>query len=175
MATIECICPPKADGAPRHASDEVRLREKLDFRSARAARLAIVFAKQEDDDIGVAELQAILTESYLLFGIESWTVADEKGRKTEPTRAAIRALMEEHPDAADVISDEATNLYNSQVIDPLVKRASALSQPTPTDASTSATPGSITPRKRSRPSSTTTTRTDGIETTSLSLAGASNS
>ena len=168
---IPCVCPPKADGEPRHISDRVELRDRLDFRSARAARTAIMFAKQEDPDIGEAELQAILTESYLLFGIASWSVTDDKGKKTDPTRPAIRAFMEDNAEAADEVADAATGLYNVQVIDPLVRRASALSQPTPTDASTSVTTGSTTPPKPSKRSSTSTTRMDATGMTSSSHAG----
>jgi hypothetical protein len=173
---IECVCPPTSTGDVRHPKgDRVELRETLDFRSARSARTAIIFAKQEDPDIGVAELQTILTESYILFGIESWTIVDAKGKRVEVSRAAIRSFMEEHWEAADTVCDAATNLYNEKVVDPLVRRASALSQPTPTDASTSATPGPTPRQKPSRRSSTSTIRMDGIETTSSLHAGASSS
>ena len=175
MATIECVCPPKADGTPRHVTDEVTLREKLDFRGALVARNEVAVLKSEDSDAGVAEILAVLTETYLLQGIESWTLTDEKGKPLAVTKASVRALMAEHPDAAMTIGDEADGLYTQAVIAPLLARASTSSPPTPITGSTSATTGSSpTPPKRPKRSSTFTTQTDGIERMSASPAGGSN-
>lgn len=176
MATIGCICPPKADGTPRHVTDEVRLREKLDFRSALIARNTVAWLKEEDPGAGVAEILAALTEVYLVVGIESWTLVDARNKPLPVSKAAIRTVIEEHPDEAMVIGDEADGLYTEAVITPLVARASNSSPPTPIARSTSATTGSSPARpKRSKPSSTFTTQTDGIERMSASHAGASNS
>ena len=174
MATIGCICPPKADGTPRHITDEVTLRERLDFRSALWARNTVAVLKQEDAEASVAEILAALTEVYLLVGIESWTLVDAKNKPVPVSKAAIRALLAEHPDEAMTIGDEADGLYTEAVIAPLLARASNFSPPTPIAGSTSATTGSSPGHpKRSRPSSTSTTPTDGIARMSASLAGGS--
>lgn len=169
---ITCVCPPTQEGKPRHLADRVELREKLDFRSALTARNAIALAKEEDDDISSAEILAVLTEHYLVLGISSWSLVDAKGKKVEPSRAAIRQFIAEHPDEAMEIGDAADALYSAAVILPLVARAQRSSQPTPTTGSTSATTDSSPrPRKPSKPSSTTTTRMDATGTTSPLHAG----
>ena len=86
---IVCPCPAK-DGAPRHVSDTVTLRETLDFRAATTIRNSIAFAKAEDPDLSSAEMLAILTEGYLLFGIEAWSLTDEKNKAVPATKPEIR-------------------------------------------------------------------------------------
>ncbi len=176
MAVIDCVCPQRPDGSARHADgDTVTLREKLDFRSALHARNTVILLRQ-DDVTDAAEILAALTEVYLRVGIESWTLADAKGKAVPVSREAVAALMTDHPDAAMTIGDEADELYSEAVISPLVARASKSSPPTPTKDSTSVTNGSSpTPRKRSKPSLTTTTRTDGTGQTSPLHAGGFNS
>jgi hypothetical protein len=172
MATIGCVCPPKADGTPRYVTDEVTLREKLDFRSALVARNTVAVLKQEDAEASVAEILAALTEVYLLFGIESWTLTDAKGKPLEVSKQAVRALMADHADAATVIGDEADGLYTEAVIAPLLARASTSSPPTSTSGSTSATTGSSpTPRKQPKRSSISTIPTAVTERMSASPGG----
>ena len=173
MAVIPCVCPPKPDGAPRHANgDTVNLRPKLDFRSALSARNTVILIKQEDPDASAADILASLTEVYLLLGIESWTLTDGKGKAVPVSRQAVRDLMAEHSEEAMTIGDEADGLYSEAVITPLVVRASSYSPPTPISGSTSVTNGSSSvPRKRSKRYSTTTTPTDVIETMSASPVG----
>jgi hypothetical protein len=173
MAHIECVCPVRPDGAVRHPNgDTVTLREKLDFRSALTARNTVILIKQEDEQADAAAILAALTEVYLLMGITSWTLVDAKAKPLPVSRDNVRALMDEHPDAAMEIGDEADGLYSEAVITPLVARASSYSPPTPITGSTSATNGaSPARRKRPKPSSITTSRTDVIETMSASPAG----
>jgi len=176
MATIECACPPTPAGDVRHPDgDLVTLRERLDFRSSLTARNAIVVLKSEDADASPGEILAALTETYLLVGIESWTLVDARGKPVPVSKAAIRVLMEEHQESAMAIGDEADGLYNEAVIGPLVRKASSSSPPTPIGASTSATGGGSPPRKRSRPSSTSTTPMAATERMSASPAGGSSS
>ncbi len=172
MAVIDCVCPQRPDGSARHPDgDTVTLRPKLDFRSALHARNTVILLRQEGVE-DVAEILASLTEVYLRVGIESWTLVDAKGKAVPVSRDAVRDFMAAHPDEATTIGDEADELYSEAVISPLVARASTSSPPTPTNGSTSATNGSSqTPRKRSKPSLTTTTRTDGTGTTSPLHAG----
>ncbi len=176
MAVIECVCPPKADGTPRHPDgDTVTLRPRLDFRSALMARNTVILLKQDDDQVSVADILAALTEVYLLVGIESWTLVDSHNKPKPVTKQIIRNVIDAHPDEAMVIGDEADSLYSEAVITPLVARASTFLPPTPIDASTSATSGqSPAPRKRSKPSLTTTTQTGGTERMSASHGGVSN-
>ena len=172
---IPCVCPPKQDGQPRHTTDRIELRERLDFRSALTARNAIALAKEDDDEISSAEILAILTETYLSLGITSWSLVDEKGKKVEPSRQSIRDFIDEHPDEAMEVGEAADTLYQAAVILPLVARAARFSQPTQTTGSTSVTTGSAPkPPKQSKPSSTSTTRTGGTGMTSSQPAGVSN-
>lgn len=173
---IRCICPPKA-GVVRHpAGDTVELRERLDFRSALIARNTIVLLKQEDEDVSSAEILASLTEVYLVAGIRTWSLVDERGKPVEVSKATIRKLMDEHPDVAMDLGDAADELYSEAVILPLVTRAQNSSLSTPTSASTSATTGSSrAPRKPLKRSSTTTTPMAGTGMMQASPAGGSSS
>jgi hypothetical protein len=175
MTKIACPCPPKA-GAIRHpAGDEVGLRERLDFHSATTIRWAIYLLQQNDPSARMAEILAVLTEHYLLFGIETWTFVDEKGKPVEVTKTAIRQFLEEHPIQAQILGDVADGLY-SQVMLPLLKPAQPSSPPTPTEPLTSApTDSPKSPPKRSKRSSTSTTPTAATEPTSSSLDGDFNS
>lgn len=172
---IDCVCPPAA-GGPRHpGGDTVVLREKLDFRSALTVRNAIIMAKQDDPDMDAPEILALLTEKYLLLGIESWSLTDAKGKKVEPTRDAIRAFTQEHPDEAMEVGDAADALYSAAVILPLVERASKSSPTSPTNGSTSPTTGSPPALpKPSRRSSTSTIPMADTDMTSASPGGVSN-
>ena len=104
MAKIDCVCPPRADGEPRHPNgDTVTLKEKLDFRSAVQARNAIIVLKQDDEQADVADILASLTEVYVLVGVESWTLLDARNKPVEVNRANLRAFMADHPvEAMDV-------------------------------------------------------------------------
>ena len=175
MATIPCVCPPKATGEARHASDTVTLRQRLDFRAALTARNTVIVLKQEDPDASVAEILATLTEMYLLVGIESWSLVDTRGKAVPVSRAVIRQFIVDHPDEATAVGDEADGLYSAAVIAPLVARAQNSSPPTPTDESTSATDGQSPPKRprRSKPSSITTIPTAATARMSASPAGGS--
>ena len=72
---IRCICPPK-DGQPRHDHDTVVLREKIDFRNSIAIRNALAIEMEESGGVlDMADILAILTERFVRYGIESWSVA----------------------------------------------------------------------------------------------------
>jgi hypothetical protein len=161
---VPCTCPPKANGEPRHDQDTVTFRDRLDFRGGMVIRKAITMLKVEDPDSGAAEVLAAMSEHYMLEGISGWTLVDSKGKPVECDKPAIRRFIAEHDDIVfDNLVDVADDLYAEQVLLPLVRKASASSQPSPTEPSTSAESGSEeTPRKPSRRSSTTTTRTNGI-------------
>jgi len=179
---IRCVCPPKADGSPRHEGDTITLRDTLGFVQTQTARNAVQLARQEAREEGVpldAPLAlALLTEQYLILGIESWTLVDDKGKPIPVGRATIRAFLED-PDLDDVVSflaDEADGLYARKVMLPLLRTAANSSQPTPTESSTSPTPGSGTASADpSSPSSISTIPTAAIATTSKRRGGGSSS
>jgi len=178
MVTVACLCPPNAAGEVRHPTgDEITLREHLDFRAALTARNTMMLVKTEDPDATVADMLAALTETYLLVGIESWSLVDAKGKPIEATKAAIREHLFSRPDIAMGVGNAADGLYSQAVIAPLVALASRSSPSTSTDESTSVTKHSSPPRKPSRPSlpsSITSIPTAGTAKTSPSLAGVSN-
>lgn len=173
MVTIDCICPPKADGGARHPDgDTVTLRERLDFRAALTARNTIVLLKTEDPDASAAEVLAALTEMYLLLGVEAWSIVDAKNHPVAVSKAAVRELLLGNPDAAMTVGDAADALYSQAVILPLLARAQTSSPRTRTGGSTSATKRSSAKRPTPlRRSSTTTTPTVATEATSDSLDG----
>ena len=167
MVTVACLCPPKPGGEVRHPNgDRIALRDKLDFRSAQTARNEIVMAREEDPAASIGALMAALTETFLLVGVESWTLVDEKGKKIEVSKPAIRQYLLTNEDAAMAVAEAADELYGEAVTAPLARKAANSSQPTPTAAPTSVTNGaSPTAPKPSKRSSTSTTRTGGIAAT----------
>jgi hypothetical protein len=165
---IDCICP----GSP-HEKDTISLREKLDFRQGAGIRWAVVLAKQTDPDVSTPEILALLTEGYLLEGIEAWTLVDEKRKAIAVSKPAIREHLLSNQVAATKVGDAADLLY-SEVMLPLLMTAFRSSPDMPTDESTSATNGSsLEPPTPLRPSSTFTIPTDDTELPSRSLAGVS--
>jgi hypothetical protein len=175
MVNVACLCPPNAAGEVRHpAGDEITLREHLDFRAALTARNTIQIVKREPGAT-VADVLAALTETYLLVGIESWSLVDAKGEPIEVTKAAIREHLFSRLDIAMEVGDVADELYFLAVIAPLAARASKSSPLTPTDGSTSATTPSSSPQKPSRPSSIASIPMADTAKTSPSLAGGSSS
>lgn len=161
---IPCICPPKADEVRHPAGDTITLRERLDFRAALAARNAIALAQGEGED--TAGILAALTETYLILGIESWSVVDAKGKAVPVNRQTITEYLLSNIDVAMDVADAADDLYREAVVGPLLARASTSSPDTQTPDSTSATNGSgPKPPKPSKRSSTTTTQTADIAAT----------
>lgn len=167
---IACVC------TAGHDTDTVTLRERLDFRAATAIRNSVAFAKLEDPDIGTGELLAILTEGYLLHGIEAWTLTDEKGKPIAVSKPEIRARLLADPLLAEAIGEAADALYQPAILGPLVNRALTSSNTSPTAASTSASRASGTKRpKPPKPSSTTTIQTGGTATITSLPGGVSSS
>ncbi len=178
MVQIACPCPPLADGEPRHDSDEVTLRERLAFRQAEAIRNEIAVARSdlgEGEDLAVSDILAILTEGYILHGVEAWSLADDDG-KIPVNRATIRRHIIDRWDIAPDVADAADEAYAKVVMLPLLQRASTSSRPSPTDGLTSPSPSSgQQARKPSKPSSISTIPTDDTVRTTSSLAGDSRS
>lgn len=177
MVTVNCLCPPRADGTPRHPDgDKITLRPRLDFRSATTVRNAVGLARVEDPDLSAAEILAILTEHYVLHGVEGWTVVDEKGKPLPVTKPNLRAILLTNDVAATTVGDAADAVYQEQILGPLVSKASTSSPPGPTTDSMSAStdsPSSI--PNPSSPSSTSTIPTAATGTITSLPAGGSRS
>lgn len=170
---IPCPCPEK-DGEQRHESDTVVLRERLDFFGASSVRNAVIALKHMHPLAGTAETMTVLSQQYLLRGVESWSLVDEKGKPVPVDEETVAAFMDANVDAAIYVSDAANELYG-EVMLPLLLRALTPSPPSRTASSTSPTNGSRPKRRKpSRPSSITTIPTADIATTSSSLDGDSN-
>ena len=172
--TIPCPCPPKDDG-PRHESDTVTLRARLDFHQATSITNGVNFIDNDDEKSRAAEVLAVLTEGYVLHGIEKWTLRDVSNKPVELKKSNIRKFILDRPDVYPAVVEAADGLYNEAVLLPLVARASNSSQPSRTDEPTSPKQDGEQP-KRPRPlkrSSTSTTQTVDTGTTSSSLVGVS--
>lgn len=172
---IRCVCPPKATGETRHATDRVKLRERLDLSRLLIANKTVRVIKAEDPNATVAEILAGLSEVYLYVGIESWTLVDGKGKPLPVTKDNIRERIVANPDVAFPIIDEADDLYTEAVTAPLVAMASSSSPDTSTDDSTSPPTGSTPSKPPSKRYSITTTQTDDIVTMRSSPVGVSSS
>lgn len=155
-----CRCP----GAPHPDGDIVYLRPRLTLHGGMVAQRKIIdlAGGQADND----EIMASLAEVFCLYGVADWTFADADGAAVDVTEAAIRSLLLSDFTLGFTVSDRAADLYTSELLDPLVARASKSSRPMRTSGSTSAPNGSSgTRRKPSKQSSTTTIPTDATETT----------
>lgn len=171
---ISCICPPKGDAVRHPDGDTITLRDKLDFRAVATIRWAIAITQETDPGASMAEQFGLITEHYVLEGVESWSLVDEKGRPVEVSKANIRERLLPHPEAQRV-GDEAEARYQAVML-PLLRGESPSSPSTPTTGSTSPPTGSSEKApKRSRRSLTSITPMAATETTSNSLDGVSSS
>jgi len=167
IATIPCPCP----GTP-HESDTVTLRDALAPRDAMAISKDLVVLYAEDPDSTAGDVLAVLTEGYVLRGIEAWTLVGMDGKPLEVTKGAIRDVILSRLDVFSLVGEVADDLYAEAVMLPLLQRASKSSPPTPTEDSTSApTDSGSKPPTPSRPFSTTTTPMDDIGQTFASPGG----
>lgn len=176
---IPCPCPaidgPQGPRERHPGGDTVTLRPMLDFRAAMTARNAVTIAREDDPELGFEDILTILTEVYILQGVESWTLVDAKGKPLPVTRGAIREKILSDQTRALLVGDAADDLYAKAVMLPLLQEAPTFSPDTPTDESTSRTIGSSPEKaapKRPKRSSITISRTDGIVETSASPGGA---
>jgi hypothetical protein len=175
--TIPCPCPHKVTGEPRHESDTVTFLDKLGFHEALSIRNQIRVIRGEDSASSTGEVLAAMTEHYLLFGISSWTLVDDKGKPVPPSRPAIREFLEFIDfETAELLTDAADELYASVVLLPLVAKGQKSSPGTPTDGSIFRRNGSPPkPRKPSKPSLTITSPTADTATITVLPVGDSSS
>ena len=172
---IPCICPLK-EGQPRHDKDSVTLRERLGFEEAMAIQKNVVSLKATDPDASTGDVLATMTVTYVINGIEAWSVIGVDDKPIAPTKPAIRELLLTNLDVAMTVAEAADDLYREAVLAPLVKAASNSSDDTPTESSIS--PISTFEEQNgnhSSPSSISTTPMDATETTSWSPVGVSSS
>jgi hypothetical protein len=152
---VECRC------AEQHEHDTVNLRPRLGLAAGIAIQRLVVEANQAERPATAAELTGTLAEAYLLHGVASWTIA----KPVTPDN--IRAELLEDFARGAVVADRADDLYMAAVLAPLLKKASISSPSTSSNGSTSAPGNGHRPtRKRSKPSSTSTTPMAATATTS---------
>ncbi len=178
MTKIDCICPPQA-GETRHPEgDTVTLRPKLDFVTAATIQHTISVVRLEDRQVDIEEVLGRLTQAYVKYGVQSWTVVDAEGKPVPVNPGTVEDVLFPNLTAAMIVGDEADELYSGAILLPLLQRASTsspdTSMPDETSPPTSSqeNPEPPTPLRRS---STGTTQTDGTETTSSSPDGDSSS
>ena len=131
---IACLCPPQGDEVRHPGGDTVTLREQARLRGGARGAQPVIHAKTNDPGMSVAEVQAMLTELYLLSGIEAWSVVDERGKPIEPTTARHPRDPAAELEAAMTVADAADERYAEAVMTPLLARASSSSPPTPDDS-----------------------------------------
>ena len=169
---IKCVCPPKPSGETRHDHDTVTLKDRMDFRASIAIRNALALEAGEGGEIDMADILAILTERFIRYGIQSWSLVDERNQPVPVSQDAISRLILSDIELATDIGDEADERYRESVMLPLLARGQRSSQPSPTTGSTSpATTPSTKRRTRSSRSSITSLPTADTTTTSSSLGG----
>lgn len=160
-----CICPVKQDH-----KDTITLRATLDFRGAMACKHAVSVLRTVDPDASDGDILAVLTEHYVIHGIESWSAREKVDGQWQPvslTPPNIRRLVLADNAIAFQVADEADEAYTALILLPLLGVAATSSPPTPTEDESTSPP---TGRKATRPtplkrSSTFTSPTDDIGTT----------
>lgn len=118
----DCTCP----GNPHPDGDWVYLHPSLPFLGGMAARSVI--AAVGGDPIIAEEL---LGKVYLRHGIAGWNLVDAKGRLRDVTPETAEA---EFPWSAGgrLIVEACDELYQEEILAPLLERIEALSEPGPT-------------------------------------------
>lgn len=156
---VACPCP----GTPHSDGDTVFLGPKLSFRAGVMADSKIADIVNGSGDVD--EVKAALLETYVLDGVKAWTFVDAEGTDVPVEPSTIRAWLLSDYALGVIVAEKADALYGQSVTDPLVRRISASSPNGQTNGSTSVKPASLAKRrKRSSPSSTTTSPTEGTGT-----------
>jgi hypothetical protein len=143
----------------------------MDFRSSIAIRNALAL-ESGGEDVDMADVLAILTERFVIYGIQSWTVVDEKNQPVPVNRQTITELILSDIDLATEIGDVADGRYREATMLPLIRAGSKPSPSMPTSDSTSvATTRSTRRRTRASRSSITAIPTADTAMTSDSPDG----
>jgi hypothetical protein len=166
---ITCPCP----GSP-HAQDTVTLRDRLTFAGGVAVQQRIRDSLR--DRPSEADTIGALMEGYVLHGIAAWTIVNEAGKPLTVTPGTIGSVfLDAFNQNTMKIAEKADELYEGQVVAPLVQEVSNSSPDLPMSESTSRTSPDKpkTKAKRSRRSSISTTPTADTATTTGPLNGVS--
>jgi hypothetical protein len=157
-----CACP----GAPHEDGDVVNLRERLGLAQGVQLQSAIISAGQSG--LSAPAITGVLGEQYLIVGVESWNLVDDKGKAIPVTPEMITEHLLSDFERGTVAADKADELYATRYVVPLVNRAANSSPSTTTGGPTSVIRnGGGTKRHRpSKQSSTTTTEMAVTATTS---------
>lgn len=162
-AVVGCLCPP--DGSRHPAGDEVTFRETLGFRDVLGFQRAIGWFNDQNPDADVPETLTFLSEWYLLHCIESWTLADAKGKRLQVSKANVSEYVLTKFEPAIELANFADELYTKVLLLPLANKGETSSPRSRMNGSTSATPGSGKSPTRSKRSSTTSTQMAATATT----------
>ena len=157
-----CACP----GEPHPDGEVVNLRERLTLSQGIQLQSAILEASKSR--LGGPAATGVLSEQYLLVGVESWNLVGMDGPIPVTPETIAEHLLSDF-ERGNVASNQADELYAERYILPLVQRATNSSPSTTTDESTSPTSdgGTTEPPTPSEPSWTSHTPTDVIELTSV--------
>lgn len=177
-APIPCVCPLKRDGSPRHPNGDVvtfKDPDKVDFRTASNMRNSV--RSLEGAALGhIPEIATAMTEGYLRYGIESWTLRDDKDKPIPVDSDTVGEYILANYRVAVTLGDIADGVFAETVLLPLLREVSNSSPDSPTESSTSPTSGpSPTPPTPLRRSSTSISRTVGTGRATSSLGGDSSS
>jgi hypothetical protein len=139
-----CYCP----GTP-HDADVVYLRPTLTMAGGMAATAAVLEGLSDQ-----MRLQELLAQVWIRHALIAWNLVDEDGDDLplNPDNA-IEALP--YGKGGRLIAEKADDLYNKEIVDPLVARLGSSSRSGRTNGSTS-TPKPSTRKRRSRSSTATT-------------------
>lgn len=151
---VPCPCP----GTPHPDGDTVYLHPNLSFEGGAMAEAKAINALQSDGDLQ-ERVQIALLETYVLYGVADWTLTNGDGAKIIPVnQATIREHLLSNYTASVPVAEKGAEVYKEQVLAPLRARLLKSLPPGRMNGSTSAKSGSsAVPRKRSKPSSTSTT------------------
>jgi len=160
-----CICPdPTTHG---ELGDTVTLATKADLRMTLVANKAIRWLKTENPKASVAEVLAVLTETYVRHFVVAWSLLRREGKKLVPlelNHETIEAQLLSDVECAMLVGEAADQRFNEVILSPLLKAASTSSPDSSTDESTSAPKlnGHSPTSARSKRSLTTSSPTAGI-------------
>lgn len=152
---VACPCP----GTP-HDGDTVYLRPEPGLTGG-----ILIQRKFVNLSVGGAdrdEVFASLIETYVRYGVDSATFVDDEGKQLD--RDQVIDIILSRFSLGSEVANKADDLYSTELLDPLVERASKSLPISRTNGSTSPSQRSSTKRRKlSKSSSTPIFQTDAIE------------
>lgn len=152
--SVACPCP----GAPHADGDTIYLRPTISFRGGVLAEKKALDAIAAGEGDRQDAVQAALLETYVLYGVADWTLTNGDGETVIPVNEqSITDHLLSNYGVALGVAEQANDLYKEAILAPLRARLLKSLPRGRTTGSTSAKTGSSGgSRKRSKPSSTTT-------------------